>query len=217
MSASRGRRVFPTSCTATTGTAATSPTSARAMGVDAVGESRQLSFVDYDNDGQVDLFVAFRDRPNMLFRNEGARFADVAKAVGVADPRKTVGAVWFDMDEDGDLDLFVANQDGDTNALYRNDGGRIRGRGPRARDGRCRSAVGLRERRTEPGRLRQRRPPRPLRRRVRTECPVAQRGRRPIRRRRGEDGRRGRPPPGGLELGRLRQRRPAGSLRGRVL
>ncbi len=95
---------------------------ARAMGVDAIGESRQPSFVDYDNDGRVDLFVAFRDQPNMLFRNEGTRFVDVAKEVGVADPRKTVGAVWFDMDEDGDLDLFVANQDGDTNALYRHDG-----------------------------------------------------------------------------------------------
>ncbi len=95
---------------------------AHATGVDAIGESRQLSFVDYDNDGRVDLFVAFRDRPNMLFHNEGGRFVDVAKEVGVADPRKTVGAVWFDMDEDGDLDLFVANQDGDTNAFYRNDG-----------------------------------------------------------------------------------------------
>jgi penicillin amidase len=94
---------------------------ARAQGVDAVGESRQLSFVDFDSDGQMDLFVAFRDRPNMLFRNEKGRFTDVAKALGVADPRKTVGAVWFDMDEDGDLDLFVANQDGDTNGFYRND------------------------------------------------------------------------------------------------
>ena len=95
---------------------------ARAHGVDAVGESRQLSFVDFDNDGLTDLFVAFRDKPNMLFHNEKGRFTDVAGAMGVADPRKTVGAVWFDMDEDGDLDLFVANQDGDTNGFYRNDG-----------------------------------------------------------------------------------------------
>ena len=95
---------------------------ARAQGVDAVGESRQLSFVDFDSDGLTDFFVAFRDEPNMLFHNEKGRFTDVAEAVGVTDPRKTVGAVWFDMDEDGDLDLFVANQDGDTNGFYRNDG-----------------------------------------------------------------------------------------------
>ncbi len=98
---------------------------ARAQGVDATGESRQVSFVDFDSDGEMDLFVAFRDRPNMLFHNEKGRFTDVAKALGVADPRKTVGAVWFDMDEDGDLDLFVANQDGDTNGFYRNDGNRF--------------------------------------------------------------------------------------------
>lgn len=94
---------------------------ARAQGVDVVGESRQLSFVDFDSDGQMDLFIAFRDRPNMLFRNDKGRFTEMASALGVADPRKTVGAVWFDMDEDGDLDLFVANQDGDANGFFRND------------------------------------------------------------------------------------------------
>ena len=46
----------------------------------------------------------------------------MAKALGVDDPRKTVGAVWFDYNQDGRLDLFVANQDGDKNGLWRNDG-----------------------------------------------------------------------------------------------
>jgi hypothetical protein len=95
------------------------------MGVDVKGETRQVSWIDFDNDGRVDLFVAFRDAPNMLFRNEGNRFVDVAKDLGVDDPRKTVGAVWFDYNQDGRLDLFVANQDGTLNGLFHNDGSRF--------------------------------------------------------------------------------------------
>src|SRR5262245_47838374 len=93
------------------------------LGVNLIGVTRQVSWIDYDNDGDLDLFVAFRDKPNRLFRNDGGRFTDVTSESGAGDPRKTVGAVWFDIDGDGDLDLFVANQNGDTNGLFRNDGG----------------------------------------------------------------------------------------------
>lgn len=86
---------------------------------------RQLSWIDFDGDGDLDLFVALRDRPNALYRNNGGRFADVAADVGLADTRRSVGAVWFDYEEDGDLDLYVANMDGDRNGLFRNDGGRF--------------------------------------------------------------------------------------------
>ena len=93
------------------------------LGLDASGVTRQVSWIDYDNDGDLDLFVALRDRPNRLFRNDGGRFTDVTADAGIGDARKSVGAVWFDIDGDGDLDLFVANQNGDTNGLFRNDGG----------------------------------------------------------------------------------------------
>ena len=96
-----------------------------ALGVNLTGVTRQVSWVDYDNDGDLDLFVAFRDKPNRLFRNDGGRFADVTAESGIGDPRKSVGAVWFDIDGDGDLDLFVANQNGDSNGLFRNDRGRF--------------------------------------------------------------------------------------------
>lgn len=98
---------------------------AASMGVESTGETRQPSFIDYDNDGDLDLFVGLRDAPNLLFRNDGARFTSVGRELGVDDPRRTVGAVWFDMDVDGDLDLFVANQNGDLNGLFRNDGARF--------------------------------------------------------------------------------------------
>jgi hypothetical protein len=59
---------------------------AKDLGVDVKGETRQISWIDFDNDGRLDLFVAFREAPNMLFRNEGNRFIDVAKDMGVDDP-----------------------------------------------------------------------------------------------------------------------------------
>lgn len=94
-------------------------------GLDGVttGLVRQFTFVDFDGDGDNDLFIAWRDKPNSLYRFDHGRYTEVAAQVGLADPRKTVGAVWFDFDQDGWLDLYVANQDGDANGLFRNDHG----------------------------------------------------------------------------------------------
>ncbi len=91
----------------------------------ATGGVRQFSFVDFDGDDDLDLSVAFRDRGNVVFRNAAGTFTDVSDSLGLADSRKSVGALWVDADEDGDLDYLVANQDGDANALFRNDGARF--------------------------------------------------------------------------------------------
>ncbi|MBT8487883.1 MAG: CRTAC1 family protein [Gemmatimonadetes bacterium] len=95
------------------------------VGVSRGGVTRQPSWIDFDGDGDLDLFVAFRDGPNALFVNDGGVFVDEAEDRGVADPRRSVGAVWFDMDGDADLDLFVANQNGDEDGVFRNEGGRF--------------------------------------------------------------------------------------------
>lgn len=84
--------------------------------------SRQANWVDYDNDGQVDLYASNRSGPNQLFRNEGGIFRQVFADNGVTDSRPTVGSCWFDYNRDGKLDLFLANQSGATDALWRNDG-----------------------------------------------------------------------------------------------
>jgi hypothetical protein len=75
------------------------------------GETRAGYFVDYDNDGDLDLFLTFVFKPNRLYRNEGGgKFTDVTKAAGIGGGELvTHEAVWFDYDNDGLLDVYVAN------------------------------------------------------------------------------------------------------------
>ena len=98
---------------------------ARDIGLALGGVSRQPAWIDYDGDGDLDFFAAFRDGPNRLFRNDRGIYTDVTAASGIGDTRRSVSAVWWDFERDGDLDLFVANQEGDANGLYRQDQGRF--------------------------------------------------------------------------------------------
>ena len=94
------------------------------LGVSLPGaSSRQSNWIDYDNDGDLDLFTAQRAGGNRLFRNDNGKFADVSRASGLYDLRRSVAACWFDFDKDGDLDVYVGNQNGDRDGLYRNNGG----------------------------------------------------------------------------------------------
>jgi hypothetical protein len=64
---------------------------------------------DYDDDGDIDLYVT-NYGPNVLLRNDGAgRFTDVTETAGVGNPSWSTGAAFVDFDADGDLDLFLAN------------------------------------------------------------------------------------------------------------
>ncbi len=64
---------------------------------------------DYDNDGDVDLYVTNVGK-NVLLRNDGGgRFSDVTVAAGVGDAGWGASASFLDYDADGDLDVFVVN------------------------------------------------------------------------------------------------------------
>lgn len=89
---------------------------------------------DYNNDGNVDVFICrgawLGDEgrePNSLLRNDGGRFTNVTFDVGLGNeawPCKS--AAWADYDLDGDLDLFVGNESDHRisvpTQLFRNDG-----------------------------------------------------------------------------------------------
>ncbi len=61
---------------------------------------------DFDNDGDLDLYVTNLG-PNVLYENRGDIFVDVTKQAGVAGDAWSSSAGFFDFDRDGDLDLFV--------------------------------------------------------------------------------------------------------------
>ncbi len=64
---------------------------------------------DYDNDGDMDLFINALG-PDRLYRNRGdGTFEDVTAHAGVSDPGFGSSATWLDYDEDGWLDLFTCN------------------------------------------------------------------------------------------------------------
>lgn len=77
-------------------------------GVGDTGWGMGCVAADYDNDGDVDLYVT-NFGPNVLYRNEGhGQFADMTAWAGVDLPGWSTGASFGDYDNDGDLDLYVA-------------------------------------------------------------------------------------------------------------
>lgn len=94
--------------------------------VQEAGAHTSVALGDYDNDGDMDLFIAEgSSKPNSLFRNEGGgKFRKITEGSVVTDLAQSLGAAWADYDNDGWIDLFVANGENleENNFLYRNNG-----------------------------------------------------------------------------------------------
>jgi hypothetical protein len=98
------------------------------------------AWVDFDGDADLDLYVDTTPWPNiwdedlpadsiigrnLLWRNDGGVFTDVAMASGLTMQGSSRYSSWLDIDNDGDLDLFENNKDTQPNVLWRNDAGQF--------------------------------------------------------------------------------------------
>lgn len=71
--------------------------------------SYAASWEDYDNDGDLDLYIANDFGRNNLFRNDGGQFKDVAKEAGVEDVSAGMSVTWGDYNNDGWMDIYISN------------------------------------------------------------------------------------------------------------
>ncbi len=89
---------------------------------DETGHSRGVAWGDFDQDGDIDLYVTnWTHGANRLHVNNGDGTFTWATGTPLDDVGFGGRAIWADYDNDGDLDLYLVNSG--ANRLYRNDGG----------------------------------------------------------------------------------------------
>ena len=110
------------------------PRSGQYSGTFPLEFSSGLAAADYDQDGDIDLYVAGGDDDiNRLFENRGdGTFQDATQAAGLDLRHLGSGPAFGDIDGDGDLDLFVGAVENDPYYLFENRDGRFRDITPRS-------------------------------------------------------------------------------------
>lgn len=107
------------------------------VGLLSFNPTQTAVWFDFNSDGWLDLFIGNESsrtnvHPCELYRNNGdGTFTECAAESGVAALGFIKGVVSADYDHDGRPDLYLSNRGGD-NLLFRNDGAREPGRGPKS-------------------------------------------------------------------------------------
>jgi DNA-binding SARP family transcriptional activator len=97
---------------------------AEKMGVSEKGaNSRDVVFGDFDDDGDIDFFIANEKSSNTLFSNQrGGTFKDITEQSGLKSTGGSVSAAVGDYNNDGFSDLFICSAKEGNSQLYRNKG-----------------------------------------------------------------------------------------------
>jgi len=97
---------------------------AEKMAIDGVNSrSRDIAFGDFDEDGDLDLFVVNEDAANILYSNlRQGRFENISEQAGIANHPGSGAVAVGDYNNDGFLDIFVTALENGIYQLYRNKG-----------------------------------------------------------------------------------------------
>ncbi|MCK4412028.1 MAG: VCBS repeat-containing protein [Candidatus Eisenbacteria sp.] len=82
------------------------------------GVTEGLAWADYDNDGDLDLYLAIDGVDNRLVRNDGGGFFTSVPCGPLQEVGAERGIAWGDYDTDGHVDLFVADYSGDDKLFH---------------------------------------------------------------------------------------------------
>jgi hypothetical protein len=105
----------------------------REYGLDVNAHTTHAAVLDYDGDGDLDLYIVTNGEPrrqghvnpglsDILLRNDGGRFVDVSAQAGIADRGYGLSASVGDLNNDGWPDIYVANDFEERDKMYINQG-----------------------------------------------------------------------------------------------